>query len=415
MSIIKQRSVVSPKHAKSLRKYINKKDALLQETQNIKLGDDWYKAMQMTRDIQAGMSRKQKEGTKSAKIYHQIIAFLPDEIDLYGGKMTPELCMKYARQYAERHYKNHEIVFVLHKEYCKADDTYRYAIHMSINRIDLETMKKLTVPSIFKAKKQRVEWIREMDEEWNLAQVKEGQPNSKIHALQPFKSEKNITSRGQSQDNSDWASYKARLREAIHIAKDKAMDFDQFATKLQPWGAEVEKRNGRIYIRDSENPKYQFNIAKLDPSYMPSALNKAFKENAKLGAIETLRRGFRSKAEAAIATREQIKAARSEYETLLNTKYKEYVRVATISKDTPLSQFEKFKLPRLPEILQNDPESKQLLLSYKVRGEKIRDKYSIDHPIIKKDHISQGNYSTTSDIQQKAPDHDISSTRTPTR
>ena len=409
MSIIKQRSVISDKHAKSLKKYINKKDALLRETQNIKLGDNWYEVMKITRDIQAGMSRKQKEGTKSAKIYHQIIAFLPDEADINGGKMTPELCMKYARQYTERHYKNHEIVFALHKEHCIADDTYRYAIHMAINRIDLETMKKLTVPTISKAKKQRVEWIKEMDKEWNLAQVKEGQPNSKIHALQPFKSEKNIISRGQSQNKGDWESYKARLREAISIATDKAVDFDQFAAKLQSWGAKVEKRNGRIYIHDNENPKYQFNITKLDSSYTTSAINNAFKENAKLGAIRTLERGFRAKVEAMVVTHEQIRVAQNEYKTLLDKKYEEYVLIAVASKDTPISQFEKFKLPKLPEILKDDPESKELLLSFKIKGDKIRDKYSSGHPKTQKGIIQQGgNNDATSYSTQEEQNRAIS-------
>ena len=93
MSIIKQRSVISDKHARSLKNYINRKDALFRDTQNIKLGEDWYETMSATRTIQKSLSRKAKKGAKSAMMYHQIIAFKPDEIDLYSGKMTPELCM----------------------------------------------------------------------------------------------------------------------------------------------------------------------------------------------------------------------------------------------------------------------------------------------------------------------------------
>ena len=401
MSIIKQRSVISDKHSISLKKYINRKDALLRETQNIKLGDNWYEAMETTRNIQEGMSRKQKEGTKSAKIYHQIIAFLPDEADINGGKMTPELCMKYAQQYAERHYKNHEIVFVLHKEHCMADDTYRYAIHMAINRIDLETMKKLTVPSIFKAKKQRVEWIKEMDEEWNLAQVKEGQANSKIHALQPFKSEKNITTRGQSQNKGDWESYKAVLREMVGKASDRAIDFEHFIKQLDEWRIKVERKENRIYVRDKDNPQYKFNTVKLDPSYKLSELNKAFLENAKFRAIETLLKGFEIKAQAAAATKEQIKTARREYKALLDKKYKEYVQIASDTKGTQFEKFEKFRVPRLPDILRDDSEGKDILLSYKIKGEKIRDKYASNHPIIKKVNISQSSGAKSNDLNKQ--------------
>ena len=76
-------------------------------------------------------------------MYHQMLGFNPDECDINGGKLSPEDCMRYAKEYAEKFYPNQEVVFALHNEYCKEDKTHRYAVHMVINRSDLSNGKRL--------------------------------------------------------------------------------------------------------------------------------------------------------------------------------------------------------------------------------------------------------------------------------
>lgn len=83
------------------------------------------------------MTSPGKAGAKCTYMQHQILGFLPDECDLNGGKMTPEMCMRYARDYVAERYPNQEVVIVLHRERCRSDDTDRYAAHLGINRSDL--------------------------------------------------------------------------------------------------------------------------------------------------------------------------------------------------------------------------------------------------------------------------------------
>lgn len=52
---------------------------------------------------------------KNTIMYHQILAFLPDECDINGGKLTPEDCMAYAKEYIEKYYPTHEVVYAVLK------------------------------------------------------------------------------------------------------------------------------------------------------------------------------------------------------------------------------------------------------------------------------------------------------------
>ena len=156
MTAIKQTSVCSEKHLARLRDYLSwdRDKALAHGTQNIIDDDRWFQEMADTRAAM-GHDRPGKAGAKCTYMQHQILGFLPDECDLNGGKMTPELCMRYAREYVAERYPNQEVVMVLHRERCRADATDRYAVHLGINRSDLETGRrldegpaKMTFPSV---------------------------------------------------------------------------------------------------------------------------------------------------------------------------------------------------------------------------------------------------------------------------
>lgn len=140
MTAIKQTSVCSEKHLSRLKDYLSwdRDKALAHDTQNIISEERWFQEMADTRKAM-GHDKPGKAGAKCTYMQHQILGFLPDECDLNGGKMTPEMCMRYARDYVAERYPNQEVVIVLHRERCRSDDTDRYAVHLGINRSDLET------------------------------------------------------------------------------------------------------------------------------------------------------------------------------------------------------------------------------------------------------------------------------------
>ena len=114
MTAIKQTSVCSERHLSRLRDYLSwdREKALAHGTQNIIDEDRWFQEMADTRAAM-GHDRPGKAGARCTYMQHQILGFLPDECDLNGGKMTPEMCMRYAREYAAERYPNQEVVMVL--------------------------------------------------------------------------------------------------------------------------------------------------------------------------------------------------------------------------------------------------------------------------------------------------------------
>jgi len=424
----KQIAINTTRHEKNFQRYMfSGENVLLCGSQFIDNIDNWQEEFQKYRDEIPESMGKKSHNIKSRSTaknntlsYQQVLSFLPEECDFHGGMMTPEMCAQFALEYLQTRYPEQAYVYAIHKEPMKdnhgkliksdtGEQLYRnYSVHLLINRTNHKTGNRLHEGEGKAAGQKRAAFVRDLDKKWKLEHLKEGESNSQIAKRKPTRQEKEITARGKAQNKGDWESYKATLREMVGKARDRAIDFDHFANQLEEWRIEALKRNGRIYVRDKDNPRYQFNTAKLDASYTPNILNKAFQENAKLRAIETLLRGFEDKAKIATATRKEIKVKRSEYKTLLDNKYREYVHIATIAKGTPLKHFEKFKLPRLPDLLRDDFESKQLLLSYKIKGEKLRDKYASNHPVVKKDTQLQGSDNTVGDItQQKVMSRDI--------
>lgn len=161
MTAIKQVSVCSERHLSRLRDYLSwdRDKALAHDTQNIIDEDRWFQEMTDTRRAM-GHDRPGKAGARCTYMQHQILGFLPDECDLSGGRMTPELCMRYAREYVAGRYPNQEVVMVLHRERCRADVTDRYAVHLGINRSDLETGHRLDEGPARKGQAERSENAR---------------------------------------------------------------------------------------------------------------------------------------------------------------------------------------------------------------------------------------------------------------
>lgn len=165
--------------------------------------------MDETREA-AGHNAPGKAGSKCTYMQHQIIGFNPDECSCNGGKMTPELCMDYAREYVRARYPNQEVVIVLHEEHCKGDGTRRYAAHVGINRTNIETGRRLDEGSARQAASARVGTIRELDRRYGLKQMERGKSNSHVHGRQPGHAERDMARKGQA-----WRSENARVRATV--------------------------------------------------------------------------------------------------------------------------------------------------------------------------------------------------------
>ena len=207
MTAIMQKAICSPGHWKNVANYLDDERALARASQNLADESSWAAEMDATREAY-GHNAPGKKGAKCTYAYHQVLAFNPDECSCNGGRMTPEACMKYARQYAEGRYGAYEAAWVLHLEHCAADGTDRYAVHMVVNRTNLETGRRLNEGRSKNAKIERANAVRDMDAKWGLAQMREGKRNCRIHAQQPTKRELAIAARNARSD-------KQYIREAI--------------------------------------------------------------------------------------------------------------------------------------------------------------------------------------------------------
>lgn len=192
MTAIKQVAVTGTQHMKSLSGYLDntngKHDVLDFDSRNLTDPENWSREMDRTREAY-GHNEPGRKGSKCTYCYHQIIAFNPDECDVNGGKMSRDGCMEFAREWVERYYPNQEAVWALHLEHSR-DGTDRYAVHIAINRTDLETGKRLNDGRASRQKTLHAARMREMDERWGLSQLERGQRNSRVHARQESRGER---------------------------------------------------------------------------------------------------------------------------------------------------------------------------------------------------------------------------------
>lgn len=207
MTIVKQVSITSPAHLSNLGKYLNDERALARDSQHLINEDYWDREMNATREAY-GHNSPARAGAANTYMYHQVISFNPDECDCNGGKMNPDRCMAFAKEWVEKRYPNQEVIWVLHKEHCAKDGTDRYAVHVGINRTNLETGKRLDEGRSKYAKIERANAMRDMDKKWQLSQVRANERNSRVHARQPTRAEQEMKSRG-------IVSEKERIRQAV--------------------------------------------------------------------------------------------------------------------------------------------------------------------------------------------------------
>lgn len=374
MTVIKQKAVCTAGHAKSLRNYINDPKALLHSFQNIRNPKRWAFEMDRTRKA-FGHNTPARRGAKNTIQYHQILAFLPDECDMNGGKMTPELCIKYAEEYAQKRYPNCQIAFALHKEHCKADKTSRYAVHMAVNRSDLSTGNRIDEGLSKSAKRDRANFVRSMDGRWNLQQLEKGKPNSKIHSRQPDRvgAEREIIDRAAKRGIApEDASYKFNLRKLCQGLKKQATSIEEYRRLLQEWGVATEIKNGKLYATDMDNDTYSFRVSRLDTALEENLLAAFFSKNAENANMIRIEAEMQTKAQELA----DYNAIRKEYLDIVKKRYQEYAKEAHQKKGSPLENIPTLLVPKIPETLSKDAGVRRDVLSMIRKSEELRRRVS---------------------------------------
>lgn len=361
MTIIKQKAVSSPTHAKNLRAYINDKAALARAVRNVYRREAWFKEMAEEREA-AGHDKAARGGAKNTVMFHQVLAFLPEECSCNGGPMTPERCMEYAMEWLESRYPDQQAALALHKEHCAADGTDRYAVHMAINRTNLATGRRLDEGRSRSAKAARAKAVRAMDARWGLKQVERDAPNSKLHRQQPRGFEKKIAAEG-------GRPYKANLRGLCRFAAQRSTDMEGFRGLLESWGVDARVRKGRVYVTDRDNARYEFSLLRLDNALTSNALRAAWEKNAANPAIAATEKeiiGEYREAHRDEKRREWMESARKRYAA-----YRKSVRGM---EGAPMADIPRVKLPRPPEWLMDDGEVRDATLAFLRGGDALRRK-----------------------------------------
>ena len=339
----------------------------------------WYAKMARTRKS-FGHDKPARAGAKNTIMYHQVLAFLPEECSCNGGKMTPDACMAYAEQWLAKHYPHQQVILALHEESDK--EGKRFAVHMAINRTDLLTGKRLWEGTGAQAKHKRASWVREMDDAWNLTQLEKGKKNSKIRDRQPRDIEKEIIDRGE-------YSYKNNLRELIHIAINDyhPKNMEQFKKLLASWGVDIFIKNNRVYatdldIKEAGNPKCTFNLTRLDGRFALKSLQTAFET----GTTESEKP----------MTFEQ---RRDVYIQRLKKAYSAWVEQAKASKGVAYNAFPKFVAPKCDEDLLEDPAVRDELLARRGYAKEIRNRYASAVPDYGEDSVRAAGQAGTHSVQ----------------
>lgn len=281
MTAIKQTSVTSRKHLANLRSYLDwdREKALAHETQNIIDEGRWFREMDETREA-LGHNRAGKAGARCTFMQHQILAFNPDECSCNGGKMTPERCMDYAREYVAGRYPSQEAVMVLHRERCAADGTDRFAVHIGINRSDLDTGRRLDEGPARKAGAARAKAVRELDERYGLRQLERGKANSKTHARQPGAAERDMARKGEAE-----RSENARVRAVVARRVEEVGRMPECPDRMRDLSRRLAQDGITLARSKGGHLQYRFHSKSLGRERKVNGARLGFARNRATGAI----------------------------------------------------------------------------------------------------------------------------------
>lgn len=268
MTAIKQVAVTSTAHLRSLRGYLDssndRHEVLGMDSQHLNNPSSWEREFNRTRGAY-GHNVAGRSGAKCTYMYHQVIAFNPSECDVNGGRLSPGDCMDFAREWVERYYPSQEAVWALHREHCAADGTDRYAVHVAINRTNLETGKRLDEGRASRQKTLHASRMREMDERWGLSQMERGVRNSAHHARQQSRGEKRARRAGVAKSprfETDLDHVRRVVRESVKTVAEGGE-----GNKMRALGEALERRGVHMRLSRDDGLRARDVVFEYRPTY----------------------------------------------------------------------------------------------------------------------------------------------------
>ena len=194
MTVIKVKTCTTEKHLRALGRYLSpEKDKVVAHGSQFLTRSNWQSEMMST--LRAyGYDKPARAGASVAYARHVVIAFNPDECQK-GGRITPEVAAAYTREALEKRWPNQEAAWTIHRE-TSVDGVSRYAAHIALGNVDLETGKRLNEGIGRKAATAHARLVKELDEEYGLRQLVAGERNVACHSRAETKKEQAMRARG---------------------------------------------------------------------------------------------------------------------------------------------------------------------------------------------------------------------------
>lgn len=162
------------------------------------------------------------------------------------------------------------------------------------------------------------------------------------------------------------------LRELCRHAADKAENIYEYREMLEGWRVTVGERGGDLLIGDGDDPSFEPRpLSDMCPELAGDGLESRFIRNVE---ADIERKGRQALAERAAARAEaaRIEGIKQSYLASMASAFAEYRRDARAAKGTPLGEFPKLKLPKVPKEVRDDQEVRQAYLGYRYKADDLR-------------------------------------------
>lgn len=162
------------------------------------------------------------------------------------------------------------------------------------------------------------------------------------------------------------------LRELCRIAAERSQDIYEYREMLKGWGVTVSDGARGMLIGDADAPWFEaMPLGEMCPELGGDGLHRAFRENVAADIREKGRQVLAKRA-AAKAEAARIEGIKQSCLADMGSAFAEYRRAAKAAKGTPLGEFPKLELPKVPKEVRDDQEVRQAYLSYRYRADDLR-------------------------------------------
>lgn len=162
------------------------------------------------------------------------------------------------------------------------------------------------------------------------------------------------------------------LRELCRHAAGKAENIYEYREMLEGWHVAVAERGGDLLIGDMDEPDFDSRpLSALCPELTMVGLEDRFLRNVE---VDIERKGRQVIAEQAAVKAEaaRIEGIKRSYLADMKSAFAEYRRGAKAAKGTPLAEFPRLKLPKVPKEVREDQEVRQAYLVCRHNADDLR-------------------------------------------